>query len=145
MAHLTRPIDARGAVVMLRVGLTRRDVKSRRAAGRPVGGFVEVPALIDTGANASAVDPYIARILDLDPVDYAPLHTPSGAAAGEYPVYEIQLAFAESEIRGDLGIVEVLGCESLSANGYLMLLGRDVLDLGHFTYDGPAGTFTLDY
>lgn len=145
MARLIRPIDDRGPVVALRIGLTRPQAAERRRRGLAALSSLDVPALIDTGASTTAIDPYIVQALELISVARSTIHTPSGVSAEEYELYRVQLKFAEPEIPDFAAGLRVVGCSRLSANGYLMLLGRDVLDRGVFTYDGPAGTFTLDY
>jgi hypothetical protein len=146
MPRLIRPIDYRGAVVNIEAGITRLQSKTRKRLGLPRVNPSIVPALLDTGANTSAIDPDLAIILQLRPASTTRVHTPTSGELGEdRSLYQIRLSFVEPE---DILISDsmfVVGCDRLTPNGYFMLLGRDILDGCEFLYDGPRGEFSLTY
>ena len=146
MARLLKPIDYRGAVINVEVGPTRLQVETRRKRGQSRVNPSIIQGLLDTGASVSAIDPFVVLALQLTPVGMADVHSPtSGDDLEGRLLYRLRLGHIEPEVGGVFDALTVVGCDPLAANGYLMLIGRDVLDRCEFLYDGPKGEFTLTF
>jgi len=146
MPRLIKPIDYRGAVLNVEVGVTSLQRKTRERTGLPRVNPSIVPALLDTGASTSAIDPDLAIVLQLRPASTSRVHTPTSGDFGELrAVYQIHFSFVGPEPLVVSDSLFVVGCDRLTPNGYFMLIGRDILDRCQFLYDGPKGEFTLTY
>ena len=146
MPRLLRPIDYRGAVLNVEVGITPLQRKTRKRTGLPRVNPSIVPALLDTGANVSAIDPSLVILLQLRPASMSQVHTPTSGVFGELRAfYQIHLGFVEPESVVIADSLFVVSCDRLTPNGYFMLIGRDILDRCEFLYDGPRGEFSLTY
>ena len=65
MPQLSGSLQPRGALVEVIVGLARQDVQALHRALRPVPQPATLTALIDTGADATCLDPAIVNALHL--------------------------------------------------------------------------------
>lgn len=109
-----------------------------------------VPAMIDTGANWTCIDPSVRRALNLVPFNRLAIAVPgSPPQPGTQPpaclLFKIDLTVLHPNgqhlsVHG-LGAVEL----DIAHTGALVLLGGDVLARCRFLYDGQAGAFSLDY
>ena len=101
--------------------------------------FVKVNALIDTGAQTTAVSRKVADKLKLVPRGKAKVYTSqSNKIVNEY---DICLEF-DSDVY--INTLRVLGAD-LENHNIDCLIGRDVLQWGVFTYDGPKKEFTFSF
>jgi len=112
--------------------------KQLAAEGKPIPQPVTGTALIDTGATRSAIDDRTVSKLGLSPVGLVKL----GTAAGQklQALYPLKLTLPQ--LARVIEFESVTGCD-LSGTGFEMLIGRDVLRLGLFVYDGVSGSFSL--
>lgn len=102
---------------------------------------VEIPALIDTGANWSAVSPDVAALLGIEPVAVADL-TRADIAVADIPVYSVRIQIAATE--GAFTPLDVLvGGVKPNTPGAEALIGTDLLVNFTFTYLGRPGDFVL--
>jgi hypothetical protein len=106
---------------------------------------VEVPdpqtglALIDTGASLSVVDTAIIKTLAINAIGKKTVRTISGEA--EVDTYPAKFSFPDTPLP-DLDFNSVSASDRLKSQGYLALIGRDILQHGMFVYDGN-GHYTL--
>jgi hypothetical protein len=98
---------------------------------------VKARALIDTGAQGSAVKEGLLAGMGLHPVGVTPVVTPTDHDK-LCPVYTVDLALSPVS-RVDINVIEV----ELHGESIDMLLGRDVLRDALFFYQGPSHQFTL--
>jgi hypothetical protein len=100
-------------------------------------------ALIDTGATRSCVHAAIMQNLGVNPIGVAI----SGTAAGQVPhdLYPAHFAFPAARIEIDFTSVVGVNLTGQEVNGkpIVALIGRDVLSLGIFVYNGLTGAFTI--
>lgn len=133
-------------VVLVGVSTARR--AALVAENRPVPVDIRVDALVDTGASCTCVDPHVLSRLGLSPTGTALMQTPS---TGDTPIetaqydvgFKIITAVPEDALR--LGTVPVVASDLFKAQGFSVLLGRDILSRCLFQYDGMKGTFTFAY
>jgi hypothetical protein len=91
----------------------------------------EVHGLIDTGCSNTCIDINIAASLGLIAHDETIIHTPSGQST--QLLYDVTLFF---QTTGDVPHnLQVCGA-NLSGQPYNALIGRDLLSLGIFIYNG---------
>ncbi len=100
----------------------------------------EVLALIDTGASSTAISRKIAKKLKLVSRGSVKVYTSSKKAEMRNE-YDVSLLFSR---KIHLDILRALEA-NLQDHHIDCLIGRDILDLGTFTYDGPKGVFVLDF
>lgn len=119
-----------------------------QAAGQPIPTGQPVQALIDTGASHTCIDPMVFTALGLQPTGSVPMHTPStGTTPMAADTYDITLV-----IPGPQGAIpfvrqniQVSAADLFHAQGFHVLLGRDILSQLLMTYNGSAGFFVLAY
>jgi predicted aspartyl protease len=100
---------------------------------------IKVQALFDTGAQTTAISDKVASFLKLTPRGTARVHTSQSSKVVNK--YDIALDF-DSNIY--LNTLLVFGAD-LQDHSIDCLIGRDVLQFGIFTYDGPAKSFKLSF
>jgi hypothetical protein len=149
MSLITSDIGAEGALVEVVVDVfaARRNLLTQR--GRNVPPPLTIRAQIDTGAYCSGFDHRVFVSLDLgEQFDEKPILTPStDDEPHPAPVYFVSLT-----LRADRGgtdrrfeAIRVLAHtfgEDEQAQG---LIGRDILDLCYFAYDGLSRRFLLSF
>jgi len=108
-------------------------------SGLPVPAARTGFALIDTGASITAVDEDVVASLGIQPIGQMKLSTPSQSRPAW--LYAVRLSFPEVPIPA-LEVLDVVGC-TLQPQGFIALLGRNLLRRFVFVYDGPAGFFRL--
>lgn len=100
------------------------------------GALVTANAIWDTDANMSSIDPRIAEMLGLEPIDRVELLTVNGRI--ELFVYVISL-----ELPNGIGI------NTTATGAYLhgadCLIGMDVIQYGDFAISNFNGTTTLSF
>jgi hypothetical protein len=147
MSLITSDIGVEGALVEVVVSVfaARRETLNRM--GMPVPQPRTVKVQIDTGAYRSGFDRRVFSSLSLrEPIDTENIRTSStDEEPHPAPVYYVALS-----LRGDKGertfesirvLAHFFGDEE-EAQG---ALGRDILDLCHFTYDGVSRRFMLSF
>jgi hypothetical protein len=109
-----------------------------------------VSAMLDTGASCSAVDPEVINRLDLQwtgEVDVSTIST--GVASERRDQYEAMIAlhmdssqaFSPSYTIPAMPVVAA----PLAHEGFLVLIGRDILSRGPFVYNGKSGQLVLAF
>jgi hypothetical protein len=139
---------ADGAVLTVRIGVSRAERKRLRLANRPIPQPRSIPALIDTGAEVTCIDPSAVTGLGLALRNFTFANLPAGGGltgAGEYGA-AILIPHPSGDPRDDFIVTDHAVTElPIGALGYEMLIGRDLLVLCAFRLDGPGLTFTFDY
>ena len=134
-----------GATFDAKVMASPQRVAWLRAHGHPFPPPVTIRSLIDTGASSSCIDGSIVHRLGLEPRDLIEIHTPSTMGV---PVlrntYDISIIFGEGQPDPRTYTLEIVETELLD-QGFLLLVGRDILNRCVFHYDGPNWIFELRY
>ena len=131
---------------MIGVGRMRKSVLTRQ--NFPVPALVHISAVIDTGASISGFDPRVFVELEIPPVDVIPVWTPSTPPEKphECELFDISLSLVAGGQLHPFPDLVVMNADCWLPNeGIEALLGRDILDRCHFSYDGPSRTFTLAF
>lgn len=140
-----------GPLVPLEVTLPAAALLVSRTAGT-VFQPVTVTALIDTGADATILDPAVLTPVvtagGLKPTRYQFVNAPGLGGTGISPEYSVGLRVAPvaGQPRSGLVLRTFLVTERpLGTVGYQALIGRDVLSRCLLVIDGPGNRFTLGY
>lgn len=131
------------------VGVSHARAAALTTASLPLPTPVTIQALIDTGASGTCVDPSVLQTLGLTPSGSVTVNTPS---TGNHPhtadQYDVSIFVPGSLATQPPLIVPnlaVVCSELLPSQGFHALIGRDILSVCIFTYNGAAGLFTLAY
>ncbi len=142
MRSLTGRIEPKGPFLFVTAMQTTQYVERAKAAGITPTAPMNVRALVDTGASSSALDATVIQSLNLIQTGRTQVHTPSGY--GERDQFDVSLFFGS--VPGDVKSFTVSIISSdLASEGFLAILGWDILRHCILTCDGPKGTFRLDY
>jgi hypothetical protein len=148
---LTGSVSPDGALVDVLIGLAAPDVLLLRRSGRPIPQPVAARALLDSGADASCVEPallapLLAAGLALNRLVIANMPATGGMnLAGEYNT-SLTVVHPSGNARANLVVRNhPLVEQPLGVLGYQVLLGRDFLDRCALFLDGPSRAFTLAY
>ena len=124
---------------------THQRVSSLKAAGLPFPQPQTIRALIDTGASCSVLDRTVSNALSLAPTSTILVHTPSsGSNYAVRDVLDVSLTIGASKpdpATFTLGVI----ASDLASEGFLALIGWDVLSQCVLTCDGPVGLFSLSF
>jgi hypothetical protein len=141
-------LEPEGALLDVLAGWSAARIQHARSALHPIAPPVACRALIDTGAELTCADPTIVTRLGLGPRNLTIGNVPALGGLTYAMQYDIQLTVhhptgkaSEQLVIGDLIVMEL----SLRALGYDILIGRDVLTVCRFFYDGPGDNFRLSY
>jgi hypothetical protein len=148
MPHFTVSISAQGPIVDVGIMVSTARQQALEDAGQAVPPPQLVRALIDTGASISGVDPSVLLALGLSPTGEAEIHTPTtGAVPARTPTYDVRIGILAGR-PGDLHFIsetiQVTSTE-LSSQGFLVLIGRDILANCILYFNGADGVFSLCY
>jgi predicted aspartyl protease len=103
------------------------------------GEYIEVRALVDTGASGCCVSRKVIDAANLVSVDEAAEYTP-GAGQRTVKLYGLAVEIPE------LGLnVFQLATESAPQERFDIIIGRKLLRRCVFTYNGPLNSFTLAF
>jgi hypothetical protein len=137
-----------GALVKVRLAWSTSDAQRQRAALKPIPPPVEVMALLDSGAEATALDVGLVRSLGLPVAGITLANAPGVGGLNYTSQHEVDLTVLHRSgnpsrdlIVRDLMVIEL----NLGQLGYQALIGRDVLAGCRFLYDGPQGRFKVAY
>jgi hypothetical protein len=145
MPQLTGALLPEGAVVEVVIGLDRREIQTLRSALRPVPQPRQLRALIDSGADLCCLDPAIVKALALIWDSSLPTNMPAVTGLTFSSLYRAGVTILHPSGQHFVA-PDMIVCElPLGVLGYDALIGRDILDLLRFTYDGPARAFALEW
>jgi hypothetical protein len=145
MNSITGRIEKQGAFGQATIMATPQHIKRLKRAGTPPPQPVTVRALIDTGAASCVLDSGIISRLNLIQTGRTFIHTPStGTAYQEHEIYDASVFLGS--LAGGVTSFNVEAVRSdLASEGFLAIIGWDILSKCVLLCDGPAGTFRLDY
>lgn len=137
-----------GPVTLVRFNRTRKDLFNARRAGRATPPPVEVPTLIDTGAEQTVIDRSVLNQLGVAPKQFGTVNAPALGGFKPSPLNDVslQVLHASGGAANHLTFDEIEIVElHVSTLGYQAVLGRDVLAQCVLIYDGTTNSFTLAY
>ena len=145
MPHINVMIGSDGAVIdaAVAVGQVWREELVLRGKAPPPP--VTVRALIDTGADITAIHPRILQQFGGRPIGSARIRRPGLGSGYELaPLYEVQLSIGGANPGIPWIAARVAGVPP-STRTVLALMGRDILRQCTMFYNGPRGELTLSY
>lgn len=104
----------------------------------PISGF----ALFDTGASITGVDETVLTQLSLSPIGVTNISTPSAGQA-QCSQYPAKILFPTTPLP-PLTFTSVVGI-TLRNQGYVALIGRDIMAAMLIVYDGPGARVTFGF
>ena len=147
MPYLTKPIIARGAVIDILVGLSAPAIRWVRESGKPIPQPVRLEALIDTGAVITCIDHRTIQSLELPITGSVKVAVPRAGGSLTCDQYNVSLELLhplKTQFNLVLPTITVTDAQ-VRETGADALIGCDLLRKWQFLFDGPAGTFRLDY
>jgi hypothetical protein len=140
------PIGVDGPVIDLGIWPARALTHALVAQGRMVPPPQTIRALIDTGADRTAIHPKVSALIDSPPSGTIRVRRPgSTTTVRRVNLHDVRLAFGgavDSPTNGSW--VEVESAAVVPADpSVLALIGRDVLARCQFVYDGLKGELLL--
>jgi hypothetical protein len=148
MPRVRVPIGVDGPVIDLGIWMARALAHALVAHGRAVPPPQTVRALIDTGADRTAIHPNALALIASSPSGTVLVRRPgSMATARRFNVHDVRLAFGGAIVSPTKGSwVEIESAAVVPADpNVLALIGRDMLTYCRFIYDGLKGELILDY
>ncbi len=143
MGSVAGRIERGGPFCDIKVMASPQHVALLKAAGQPYPAPIVIRSLIDTGASCSLVERGIIRSLQLMPTGSVPIHTPStGSNDSTRNQYDVTFVLGETGSAPAIFTVGALESE-FASEGFMALIGWDVLRHCVLICDGPAATFTL--
>src|SRR5437762_1583992 len=116
-------LQQRGPCLQVSITVAQAIAEQLLQQGQPVPQPISGIALVDTGASATCIDQQVAEQLQLPVVDVVPMSSASHAST-MCNVYPAQIEIVGSPIT--LNASRAIGA-ALAAQGYVALIGRDVL------------------
>jgi hypothetical protein len=145
MPRIEGKVDERGLLVDVKIMMTSSRVEALKRAGKPYAKPMTIVALVDTGASCSCVDRNVIAGLGLGKRGTVSIHTPStGTGYIDRAQYDACLVLGEGQAGALVFTLPVIESE-FASQGFLALIGRDVLGSCMLVYDGPASKFTLEW
>lgn len=129
----------KGPIVQVTVHVAQPIAAQLTTDGKQLPNTVSGHGLIDTGASTTCIDDQIARNLGLPIVDVVQMSSASHSSS-DANIYPIAVEIEGLPIR--INVPRSMGA-ALSAQGLLLLIGRDVLHHCTLFYNGITGEFTI--
>jgi len=151
MSSFVRPLIVDGPIVPVQFGFAQATVRTIRRAKRAVLQPGTGLALIDSGADVSMINrgmltPFVREGMPL--TAFVHINAPGLGGLNLRPQYlaGLRIEHPAGDPKFDFVIPAIdLVEHDFGAVCYQVLIGRDVLALCKFLYDGPANTFSLTY
>jgi Retroviral aspartyl protease len=145
MRSISGRLTPRGPFIDVTVMQTEQHVARLKAARRPVATPAIIRSLIDTGASGCVLDNHVVSQLGLIQTGMTQIHTPTtGAAYEERNQYDVCVFFGSQTGEVKAFTVGVIATD-LASEGFLAIIGWDILSHCTLVCDGPNQTFKLDY
>ena len=150
MPHFTLDNSPQGPILNAVATVSSARRVALEAAGLSIPDPVNIRALIDTGASLTCLDSSVALALQLNPTGSTRINTPStGVDPAPADQYDISL-YIPTAIQGQHGLflpaLPVICVDGfLSSQNIHGLIGRDILSLCIFYYNGTIGQFSLAF
>ena len=139
-------------IVNIFVGVSGARNQALVAAGQTVPPVQTVRALVDTGASGTRIDPMVFAALQLQPTGMTPMLTPStGNTPVDTETYDVGIVIPGAVTAGVqdpplvMPNIPVSASHLFAAQGFHVLLGRDILRRCILHYNGAVGLFTISY
>ena len=132
-----------GPLVPIRIEVNRARRNVLQRPGLPVPAAIDVMGLIDTGSHMTGIDGALLQSIDPRPIGSAGIRSPVGSAARTCAVYAVGIVIPYVGGERCFHTVRVLDFEFDPDETARALLGRDLLQFFHFTYNGPGRSFQL--
>lgn len=149
MPHFTQTFTKQAPLVDVVIGVSHARMMALQQAGKPIPAVQRVRGLVDTGASHTCIDSKVFVALGLLPTGTVHMHTPStGAGTTVADAFDVSLILTgpQSVQEGlTLPNLRVSASELSIAQGFHVLLGRDVLAHCVFTYNGTLGWITVSH
>ena len=138
--YVTRRVSDEIAAKDLRRAGPVLDVDLEFECNRPPCPKRRGKALVDTGASGTAIEFDLTE--DVEPNGNFMAQGVTSKLQS-FPTYPVHMTFPGSKLpQVDVG--RAIGSPHLKSQGIVALIGRDVLEQAHLTYDGPGGEFVLE-
>jgi Aspartyl protease len=144
--QLIFPIATEGLLVDIHIGLPAEALEAQLALGKPFVPVTQVRGLIDTGADATSVDPEVLAGLGLISAGQAQMTTASGKVRVDRYVISLGI-FGPAGVGGPGLVRPVWNVTNLSHSlaDVKVLIGMDLIRQIILKIDGPARKFTIDF
>jgi hypothetical protein len=145
MPHLRVPIGGDGPVIDLGVWIDRAEAHAMSAQGATIPPAQTIRALIDTGADISAVHPLVLSQLGVPATGTARIRRPSTSRSYQnVSLFDTRLGFGGASAGVVWVSLSTVGVVP-STPGVLAIVGRDMLRNCLFLYDGFRAELLLTY
>jgi hypothetical protein len=147
MPRIRVPIGKDGPVIDLGIWVARAMAHTLVAQGLVVPPPQIIRALIDTGADRTAIHPNALALVSSSPAGTILVRRPASTTSGRrVNLHDLRLAFSGPLVSPTRGSwVEIEAAAVAPADpGILALIGRDMLSRCRFVYDGLKGELILD-
>lgn len=146
MPHFTIQVSPQGPIIQAVVAPSLPRIQALTNAGHTVPTPVQIRGLLDTGASRSGLDPSVLTALGLTPTGTVLVNTPTtGTTPVSVDQYDVALMIPAGNGAPLLTqTLPVTATELVAAQGFHMLIGRDILSQCVVVYNG-SGFFTLAY
>ena len=140
-----------GALVAVRVGVSRNRKKLLEKLGMPVPDGISISAQLDTGSFATGFQPSVFRALGIEPFRKLKIRTPSTkpGAPHDCDQFDVSVTFYSGMDPIVIPSVHAIASDDFDdpndeeGDGVQAILGRDIWNLCKLGYFGPEQTFDL--
>jgi hypothetical protein len=139
------PVLRTGVHVEVEIWLSAPKREALFRKGQPPPPPQRLHLVLDTGADTTMInDRVLTGMLGLDVRNQTKMETASNVGVAEVcDTYDVQLILAPNAVKPwKIQPLEVLGKHLPNMDG---MLGRDILNMAVFEYDGPRKTLRLTY
>jgi predicted aspartyl protease len=148
MPRLRVPIGSDGPVIDLSIWVGRVVAHALMAQGQAVAPAQSIRALIDTGADRTAIHPSALSLISSPPAGTIRVRRPGSTVASQWVnLHDLRLAFGSiSTASSRRAWVVIEAAAVIPADPHVLaLIGRDMLAHCKFIYDGTNGQLVLAY
>lgn len=131
-------IGEHGPIISLRVSISQPAADAMRGRNRAVPRPIDVPALIDTGADCTLIDPSVVlEGLSIQPRGVVPIQClDKSSEPFDCHGFDVDLRFVSANSTSTPFTIQVAGFK-LGDVPYRAVIGRDLLSYCTFHYVGP--------